>query len=277
MGSLCQINNFTPISSYATVFGSSGFFRRTRISNPNWVTAKMHHHPRKPFLLATQTENGASELNYEPGPLDNIFLFLFRKKMAKEVGWDSNKPGYDGLIEVANHLMMKYRNKLDTEQATVRILRSLFPPFLLLLFRKLITPLAEGKPAAMMTARVTAATCQWLMGRSTVNRIDLPDGSSCNSGVLVEKCQYLEASKCAGICIHTCKLPTQTFIKEYMGIPLLMEPNFNDFSCQFKFGVEAPLACDDKSLHVPCLEICPNDFKLKGYQNNLDVQQCPKV
>lgn len=276
MGSWCRTNDFTPVS-YSTDYDSSGFRRRTRSSNPNWITTKMHHRSRRSFLLATPTENGATQLNYESGPLDNIFLVLFRKKMAKEVGWDSNKPGYDGLIEVANFLMTKYRNKLDTEQATVRILRSLFPPFLLLLFRKLITPLGEGKPAAIMTARVTAATCQWLMGRSTVNCIDLPDGSSCNSGVLVEKCRYLEASKCAGICIHTCKLPTQTFIKEYMGIPLLMEPNFSDFSCQFKFGVEAPPACDDKSLHVPCLEICPNDAKRKGYQKIPNVQQCPKV
>jgi len=118
MGLWCQANNFTPISS-SIDFGSSGFFRLTRISNPNWITTKMHRRPRRSFLLATPTENGATQLNYEPGPLDNIFLFLFRKKMAKEVGWDSNKPGYDGLIEVANCLMTKYRNKLDTEQATV--------------------------------------------------------------------------------------------------------------------------------------------------------------
>jgi len=27
----------------------------------------------------------------------------------------------------------------------------------------------------------------------------------------VEKCQYLEESKCVGVCINTCKLPTQVF------------------------------------------------------------------
>ncbi|KAH9325654.1 hypothetical protein KI387_005832, partial [Taxus chinensis] len=175
--------------------------------------------------------NTKTDSNYEPGPLDSVFLSFFRAKMVKEVGWNSEKPGYDGLIEIANRLMMKHKNRLDTEEATVRILRSLFPPLVLLLFRLLVAPLAGGRPAAMMTARVTAATCQWLMGRSTVIALDLPDGS-CNSGVLVERCRYLEASKCAGICIHTCKLPTQMFIKEYMGIPLHMEPNFNDFSCQ---------------------------------------------
>ena len=27
--------------------------------------------------------------------------------------------------------------------------------------------------------------------------------------VLVQKCKYLDETKCTGICIHTCKLPTQ--------------------------------------------------------------------
>lgn len=90
----------------------------------------------------------------------------------------------------------------------------------------------------------------------------------------MEKCQYLEESKCVGVCINTCKLPTQvffcisiqpssyysellsvlnktwiwilwsssetlefwyffqTFFKDYMGVPLLMEPDFKDYSCQ---------------------------------------------
>ncbi|KAL9248692.1 Beta-carotene isomerase D27, chloroplastic-like protein, partial [Drosera capensis] len=106
----------------------------------------------------------------------------------------------------------------------VRVLTSLFLPFLLDLYRMLITPRGGGKFAAMMV----------------VNVINLPDGSSRESGVLVssqlmvsvEKCKYLEECKCVGICVNTCKLPTQTFFKHFMGIPLLMEPNFTDYSCQ---------------------------------------------
>jgi len=32
-----------------------------------------------------------------------------------------------------------------------------------------------------------------------------------NRQVFVEKCKYLEESKCLGICINTCKLPTQVY------------------------------------------------------------------
>uniref|UniRef100_A0A0D9WI44 Beta-carotene isomerase D27-like C-terminal domain-containing protein n=1 Tax=Leersia perrieri TaxID=77586 RepID=A0A0D9WI44_9ORYZ len=50
--------------------------------------------------------------------------------------------------------------------------------------------------------------------------------------VFVEKCKYSEESKCLGICISTCKLPTQTFFKDHMGVDLYMEPNFQDYICQ---------------------------------------------
>ncbi|XP_020594349.1 beta-carotene isomerase D27, chloroplastic-like, partial [Phalaenopsis equestris] len=91
----------------------------------------------------------------------------------------------------------------------VRILKSLFPPLITVLFKMLIAPIGGGQLGSMMVARVTALFCQWLMGACSVNTIELPDGSSCSSGVFVEKCKYLEESSCVGICINTCKLPTQ--------------------------------------------------------------------
>ncbi|XP_057966712.1 beta-carotene isomerase D27, chloroplastic isoform X2 [Malania oleifera] len=182
------------------------------------------------------TTSAASRSEYKPAIFDGLLLNLFRKKMVLEVGWDSEKSGYDGLIEVATRLTMKGKTSSETVEAAVRILESLFPPMLLKLYRMLIAPIREGKFAAIMVARVTAVSCQWLMGPCTVNSVDLPDGSSCSSGVFVERCKYLEESKCVGICINTCKLPTQTFFKDYMGVPLLMEPNFEDYSCQLQNG-----------------------------------------
>ncbi|KAJ4850341.1 hypothetical protein Tsubulata_037457 [Turnera subulata] len=208
---------------------------------------------------------------------DHLFLNLFRNKMVEEVGWDSEKPGYDGLIEVANRLMLTGRTNSDTKDAAVRILRSLFPPLLLDLYKMLISPIAGGKVAAMMVARVTMVTCQWLMGKCTLNSVDLPDGKSWQSGVFVEKCKYLEESKCVGICVNTCKLPTQTFFKDYMGVPLVMEPNFSDYSCQFKFGVLPPSPEDDNILKEPCLDICPIATRRKETSRNIDVVRCPKA
>ncbi|KAM7275200.1 hypothetical protein ACFE04_017066 [Oxalis oulophora] len=214
---------------------------------------------------------------YKPSVVDDLFLNLFRNKMAEEVGWDSEKPGYDGLIEVANRMMIISPTNSHAKDSAVRILRSLFPPLLLELYKILIAPLAGGKIASVMVARVTAITCQWLMGTCTVNSVDLPDGTSCSSGVLVEKCKYLEESKCVGVCVNTCKLPTQTFFKDYMGVPLLMEPNFEDYSCQFKFGVRPPLPEDDTTLKQPCLEICPIASRRSEIRKNMQIEQCPKA
>ncbi|XP_078443155.1 beta-carotene isomerase D27 isoform X3 [Wolffia australiana] len=217
-----------------------------------------------------------SEPNYQPGAIDDLLLGFFRSKMVEEVGWDSPKPGYDGLMEVVNHLMAKGTKK-DVEKSAVRVLRSLFPPLLLDLYQLIITPIGGGKPAAMMLARATAILCQWLMGKCTVNAVDLPDGSSSVSGVFVERCKYLEESKCVGVCIHTCKFPTQAFFKDNMGVPLLMEPNFQDYSCQFKFGVSPPEPGEDKTLLEPCLEICPNATRRRELTTRPSTIPCPKV
>ncbi|KAG1338804.1 beta-carotene isomerase D27, chloroplastic [Cocos nucifera] len=219
-----------------------------------------------------------SKSEYKPGIFDDLLLIYFRKKMVEEVGWDSEKRGYAGLIEVANHLMMKGKSNLETEQSTVRILQSLFPPFLLILFKMLIAPIGGGRIASMMVARATALSCQWLVGPCSVNSVDLPDGSSRTSGVFVDRCKYLEESKCIGICINTCKLPTQTFFKECMGVPLHMEPNFSDYSCQFNFGNLPPSPAIDKALQEPCLAICPNASRRRELGGRSgDIDQCPKV
>uniref|UniRef100_A0A803LF33 Uncharacterized protein n=1 Tax=Chenopodium quinoa TaxID=63459 RepID=A0A803LF33_CHEQI len=72
--------------------------------------------------------------------------------------------------------------EIKRKEEEVRILKSLFPPYLLELYRMLITPIGGGRLAAMMVARVTILTCQWLMGPCSINTIELRDGSSCQSG-----------------------------------------------------------------------------------------------
>lgn len=40
------------------------------------------------------------------------------------------------------------------------------------------------------------------------------------STVKVERCRYLEASKCKGTCMNLCKLPTEAFFREDLGAEL---------------------------------------------------------
>lgn len=61
-----------------------------------------------------------------------------------------------------------------------------------------------------LNAWVTALTCQWLMGPCRVVDLELPDGRvKPGMAVHVERCRYLEASACAGVCVNNCKIPTQ--------------------------------------------------------------------
>jgi hypothetical protein len=64
----------------------------------------------------------------------------------------------------------------------------------------------------------------------------------------------------------------QAFMKYDMGIPLTMEPNYEDYSCQFKFGVEPPPRETDEALKVGCLAICPT-----AQSASLLAEQCPQV
>ncbi|CAI6012013.1 unnamed protein product, partial [Closterium sp. NIES-65] len=197
---------------------------------------------------------------YNPGLFGRLALANFRQKLVDVVGWSSPKEGYDGMIEEARRLLQMHPDRKKSEEDAVTILRAHFPPFLLPLFKRFFAPLWSGRVAAVLCAWVTHLACQWLMGPSKVVAIEMEDGRKQLSGVKIEKCKFLDESKCAGSCIHTCKMPTQAFMFQDMGVPLLMEPNFEDFSCEFKFGVRAPPRDTDPVLLTPCLATCPIRF-----------------
>lgn len=48
------------------------------------------------------------------------------------------------------------------------------------------------------------------------------------NSVKIERCRYLESVQCKGACANICKLPTQTFFTEDLGMPVTMKPNFDD-------------------------------------------------
>lgn len=62
----------------------------------------------------------------------------------------------------------------------------------------------------------------------------------------------------------------QNFFAQDMALPLHMEPNYEDFSCQFSFGVQPPPVAEDPAFTTPCFTQCPSKLALrKGL--------CPRV
>jgi hypothetical protein len=51
-------------------------------------------------------------------------------------------------------------------------------------------------------------------------------------------------------------VPTQKFFTEDFGMPLYMEPNFEDLSCNMIFGTPPPDLKDDPVSTQPCFSSC---------------------
>mmetsp|Transcript_27681 Transcript_27681/g.78271 ORF Transcript_27681/g.78271 Transcript_27681/m.78271 type:complete len:307 (+) Transcript_27681:198-1118(+) len=196
-------------------------------------------------------------------PLNQTIMTLFRRKMALAVEEDSELCGYNAIVDLTWKLNTKFDTPEATQTATVGILISLMPSWLLKLFKVMFARPLPGLSNAMC-AFVTVATCQWLMGRCRVNNVELPSGEVKKYwGMKVERCRYLEESGCAAVCANSCKVPTQTFFKEAMGIDLLMTPNYDDFSCQFDFGVVPGPQASDPAFAAPCFGQCPRKSALR--------------
>ena len=76
--------------------------------------------------------------------------------------------------------------------------------------------------APWLTTVVTPLFFGFLVGPSYPNR--RKDGE--RGGLVVEKCKFLQESACKGLCLNICKIPTQEFLKDELGLDLTVSPNF---------------------------------------------------
>ena len=52
--------------------------------------------------------------------------------------------------------------------------------------------------------------------------------------------------------LFTAQIPTQSFFTDDFGLPLTMDPNFEDLSCEMIFGQRAPPVEQDAVYGQPC-------------------------
>ncbi|KAI8468248.1 MAG: hypothetical protein J3K34DRAFT_427967 [Monoraphidium minutum] len=204
-------------------------------------------------------------------------MALFRRKMVDAIGSDTQLQGYDAIIDLTRALNRAYPTARETQLATRGILNSLFPSWLPAAFSVMFSrPLPAF--SCRLNALATAATCQWLMGPCKVNDVELDSGEvGTGMGVLVERCRYLEEAGCASICINSCKVPTQEFFEQDMGLPLTMTPNYDDFSCQFAFGKTPPPQSGDAAFSTPCFVQCPSKQRTFSDGGSGKPGDCPNI
>lgn len=121
---------------------------------------------------------------------------------------------------------------------------------------------------AELNAQITPLFFEWLVGPCKVTEVEIGD-KVLKSGVQIEKCRYLETSGCTAMCVNLCKTPTQHFFTTELGMPLTMEPNFQDLSCRMIFGQPPPPKEEDPVMQQSCFSVCPSANIIKDH--------CPKL
>jgi hypothetical protein len=201
--------------------------------------------------------------------LDSFLTTLFRTKLASRLGQkihsneivipDSTLPSHDfnGIIDITHSMNSQYSNRTVVQSLAQDVLISLFPPFILDRYPSWFArPFPEFSSKMCAYATVTFGT--WLMGECEVNNIPAE-----GQGVLVKRCRFLEESQCASICVNSCKIPTQNFFRENMGLSLKMTPDYQTGECQFAFGVLPTAEEEREARETPCLSRCPSGGGLR--------------
>ena len=213
---------------------------------------------------------------YESYTLFEKLLFhRFAASVASEIDLQTSPSNYSQLISTIQSLTHTSASFQEVNNASKNMLTSLFPSWLLPQFKILFaSPFPQF--SAWMNTWVTHLTTSWLMGKSTVvNLIVSVDEESKSllqdeekkdqkapfkvyrqQELVIEKCLFLETSGCLQTCIHACKIPTQRFFSEDMGLPVTLLPNVTDYSCRFQFGVKPVPIEEDPIMLSPCLAKC---------------------
>jgi len=203
-------------------------------------------------------QSSSPSTSYHDSWLDRCFIWLFSRKMARALGEPRQLSGYDGFVDLSRR-MMPGRNAAQQQALVGVVLRSLVPAPVLWLIRTLFSPTPL---VCELNAWFATRMFEWLVGPCKVTEVEVttPAGEirRQRSGVHIQKCRYLEQSRCVGLCVNLCKIPTQRFFTEDFAIPLTMTPNFEDFSCDMVFGQAPPPITTEAVYHQPCLsQQCP--------------------
>ncbi|MEB3213994.1 MAG: DUF4033 domain-containing protein [Leptolyngbyaceae bacterium] len=197
--------------------------------------------------------NSIEKTIYHDNFIDRAFIGLFSRKMSKAVGKRTKQRGYDGFVELSKQIMAG-RNAQQQQETVAVVLQSLVPAPVLYLIRTIFSP---TRLVCELNAWFATVLFEWLVGPCEVREAEVVTDSGetrfQKSGVHIKKCRYLENSRCVGMCVNMCKLPTQDFFTQKFGIPLTMTPNFEDFSCEMVFGQLPPPVQEEECYQQPCL------------------------
>jgi len=203
-----------------------------------------------------------------------------RNLLAERAGEDSSIPGYAGMVDIIHKM---HERSLSAEVLT-REARAVFEGILPYFglgwaapaWKNYIQAQAPDWATNYSFVLVFQSLFPWLMGPMAggdeveleVPYPSLSAGSADSVTTIkvpqtleVERCRLLEGTQCASICVNACKVPSQEWFKEDFGMDVHIEPNYEDFSCKWKFGKKPPPLEEDEAVMVPCFKKCPSTKK----------------
>ncbi|CAH9111639.1 unnamed protein product [Cuscuta epithymum] len=215
----------------------------------------------RPSVGAEVIKSGAD--SYRTGtvtPSKNVYRDNFFDRLAinhlsqciqAASGLRNKTRGYDGLVEAATAVSRNF-DSAQQQKIVFQALQNAIPGPILLLMRMVLPRLTLGSEYC---AAFTTLFFTWLVGPCEVKKAEGEEKREKNV-VHIKKCRFLEESNCVGMCTNLCKIPSQTFIMNSLGMPVNMVPNFDDMSCEMIFGEHPPSQSEDPALNYPCYKSC---------------------
>ena len=196
-------------------------------------------------------ELAGGEEDTRDGLYSVVMISLFRLAFGRAVGWQSSiswrggTASYEGLVDIARHL---YRGLPSPEERNARI-AAIFDAF-----PQRPQLLRGNRLSCELLGELTSRLFPFLVGRCRTERWDRPDGEAWRSKVVIERCRFLEASACKGMCVGLCKEPSEAYFAS-IGLPVSFTPNFEDGSCEMVWG-RTPLQDDLADADLACFRTC---------------------
>jgi len=224
------------------------------------------------------TKPDYSSIHGPLGPfVDSTLMSLFRVKLSEQLNRSDNAVripdsklalnDFMGIVELTSSMNSQYNNRTQVQELAREVLVSLFPPFILDRFPSwFASPFPDFSAKLCAWATVVGGT--WLMGECEVNDVPEMDNGGKNQGVLVKRCRFIEESQCASICVNSCKLPTQNFFVQNMGLALTMTPDYETGECQFAYGKLPTEEEEREARETPCLMRCPTNGGMRSWHDD---------
>ena len=230
--------------------------------------------------------NPDGSVNYasiDANPISKVLTRTIRGLLVDEVGGDDGDPTpwteFPGIMTAVREVNDMKGNARDVQVRAKRVFAGILPALKIgwipPAWKRLVAPNAPEWMANYAFVLVFTNLFPWLMGpMEGVDHVEVPtpewlrktfaNAPKCirvPQAVKAERCRFLETSQCASVCVNTCKAPSQEWLKEDFGMDLHIQPNYDDFSCQWKFNTTPPPLYEDAAVMVPCFAACDSEYK----------------